>query len=147
MHSFIVFEKWAKCHSSLVLEVLNVLYISDSSSSVMFVLEHSYGSFSPQGNDFTVYQVIHTLTSRSPFPPPPRLYLMICFGMDERRRVSILGMQDRRRTADTLLGPLWPLGGTVLTRSKRTLFSRGADGSAWIRGRGGVGGGVAGIGR
>lgn len=55
--------------------------------------------------------------------PPPLLYLMICLGMDERRRVSILGMQERRRTVDTLLGLLWPFGGTVLTRSKRTLFS------------------------
>lgn len=50
---------------------------------------------------------------------------MICLGMDERRRVSILGTQDRLRTAETLLGPLWPFGGTVLTRSKRTLFSLG----------------------
>lgn len=48
---------------------------------------------------------------------------MICLGMDERRRVSILGTQDRLRTDDTLLGPLWPFGGTVLTRSKCTLFS------------------------
>lgn len=57
--------------------------------------------------------------------PPPGQYLMICLGMDERRRVSILGTQERLRTAEPLLGPLWPFGGTVLTRSKRTLFSLG----------------------
>lgn len=63
------------------------------------------------------------LSSPPSLCPPPLLYLMICLGIDERRRVSILGMQDRLRTVDTLLGLLWPFGGTVLTRSKRTLFS------------------------
>lgn len=63
------------------------------------------------------------LLSPPSLPPPALPYLMICLGIDERLRVSILGMQDRLRTVDTLLGPLWPFGGTVLTRSKRTLFS------------------------
>lgn len=51
------------------------------------------------------------------------LYLMICLGIDERRRVTILGMHDCLRMDEAVLRTLWPFGGTVLTRSKCTLFS------------------------
>ena len=76
------------------------------------------------------------LSSPPSLGPPPPLFLMICFGKDERHRVSILGMQDRLRMTVTLLGLLWPFGGTVLTRSKRTLFSLNAQRSKRRRGRG-----------
>lgn len=48
---------------------------------------------------------------------------MICLGIDERRRVTILGMHDCLRMDETVQRTLWPFGGTVLTRSKCTRFS------------------------
>lgn len=60
---------------------------------------------------------------------------MICLGIDERRRVIILGMHDRLRMDDAVLRTLWPSGGTVLTRSKRTLFSHNTQRVEKPRGR------------